>query len=150
MTLPIVGARHRAPADTILNNLPAGQTLILVREPENQYDANAVKVCLPADWQNDMPVATLQDLQEAVSLVAEEFPPNDEYHLGYVPRDLAAVIAPKMDEEMTEDGVAEVIVGRLVFDPAGRPVFDSEEENPDTDATPTIEDAIETYERNSE
>lgn len=41
---PLVGAFHRPPAKTVLEVLPHGTALLLVPEPENPYDAGAIRV----------------------------------------------------------------------------------------------------------
>lgn len=41
---PLVGAFHRPPAKTVLEVLPHGCVLLLVPEPENPYDAGAIRV----------------------------------------------------------------------------------------------------------
>ena len=40
----LVGAHFRPPAKQVLAHLPAGAELIIQREPENPYDAGAIKV----------------------------------------------------------------------------------------------------------
>lgn len=115
--LPIVGGRYRPPADTVLGNLPGDTPLILVREPENQHDPNAIKVCLPVGWGDAMSEEHKTQLNDAVSLTGHEINYDEEFHLGYIPRDLAAAIAGQMDE------TGENVSGTLGFDPSGRGVF---------------------------
>jgi hypothetical protein len=57
-------------AKVIANNLEEGNVLILMREPGNQYDPNAIQV----------------------------LDPNTEVHLGYVAKEVAVELAPLMDE----------------------------------------------------
>jgi|SRR6267154_1348617 len=47
LTTLLVGAHFRPPAKFLLAALPSGTKLLLVPEPENPYDASAVKVLLP-------------------------------------------------------------------------------------------------------
>ena len=47
LTGPLVGMHFRPPAKDVVNLLPAGCPLILQRQPDNQYDINAVQVLLP-------------------------------------------------------------------------------------------------------
>lgn len=63
----IVGSSFRPGASNLIKRLRQGQLLLLVREPNNQYDKNAVLVV----WGNRA--------------------------LGYLPRGLAAKIAPILD-----------------------------------------------------
>lgn len=54
--------------------LQPGDTLLLEREPDNEYDENAIKVLTPGD---------------------------DGFHLAYVNKETAAWLAPEMDEGKT-------------------------------------------------
>ena len=63
----IVGSSFRPGASNLISRLRQGQSLLLVREPKNKYDQNAVLVV----WSNRA--------------------------LGYIPRGLAAKIAPVLD-----------------------------------------------------
>lgn len=70
---PVVGVHYRvthADVARIAERLPL--KVNLTREPENSFDVNAVRVEL-AEY--------LQD-----------------FHIGYLPRDIAAILAPQMDE----------------------------------------------------
>lgn len=45
---PIVGMHFRPPAKLVLESLPGGAKLVLMPQPDNPYDANAVRVlCRP-------------------------------------------------------------------------------------------------------
>lgn len=102
-SLAIVGARFRPPAEDVLRNLPAGADLILKRQADNPYDANAVQVMLPeGDIGNE---------------AAQTFECEMPLHLGYIPRTEAATIGPQMDERGIEE-----IPGILTFDPRGGPL----------------------------
>lgn len=130
MHLPIVGARHRPPADTILGNLPGDTPLLLVREPENEYDQNAVMVCLPPGWQAALSPEGLRELQEIVTLTGNEWPSDEEmFQLGYVPKALAAEMAPKMDQD------GEPVECKLIFGPGGNPMAGGLEEEEEEDET---------------
>ena len=48
LTAPLVGMRHHPGAPEALSDLGFGDSLILKREPENQYDENAIQVFTPA------------------------------------------------------------------------------------------------------
>ena len=45
-SIPLVGAHFRPPAKALIQSLPVGQVLRLSREPDNQYDTNAIQVWL--------------------------------------------------------------------------------------------------------
>lgn len=67
----LVGVNFRpAEAKDLVKNLALGEALYLEREPDNQYDTNAVKVGYPATGT----------------------------HLGYIERGMAESIAPWMDQ----------------------------------------------------
>lgn len=68
MTTQVVGAIHHVGARSAIAALRRGQPLMLVREPKNPYDRNAVAVCTP-----------------------------DFQMLGYVPRADAPTVARVMD-----------------------------------------------------
>ena len=69
LTAPLVGMRHHPGAAEALSDLGFGDPLTLVREPENQFDENAIQV---------FSGSTL---------------------LGYVKREFAADWAPAFDED---------------------------------------------------
>src|SRR5215472_7503586 len=45
--VPIVGMNFRPPADQVIMLVPEGSPLILMHEPTNPYDPNAIRVLLP-------------------------------------------------------------------------------------------------------
>jgi hypothetical protein len=61
----------------IANTVGVASVLIdLVREPDNEFDKNAIKVILYVDWS------------------------TKRYHVGYIPKKLAELLAPLMDNGM--------------------------------------------------
>lgn len=73
LDVPVVGVQyHLAPTtrDKLASLVPL--KVDLVREPKNQFDPNAVKVIL---------------MEHTSGL-----------HIGYLPRDIASMLAPQMDE----------------------------------------------------
>lgn len=75
----LVGAHFRSPEEKeVVKTLSRGDILQLIREPDNSYDENAIKVM------------------------------KDDIHLGYIPKDLAAVIASKLDQYPDKKWTAEV------------------------------------------
>ncbi len=88
---PIVWAFARQGGKVVLAHLGVGTELVLVPEPENPYDPDAIRIevdlCLA--W-CDAPGALLGSLDEALAdcgleraeLVAQE----GRHHLGYIPR----------------------------------------------------------------
>jgi hypothetical protein len=116
-TLAIVGARFRPPAQAVLENLSSGTKLLLKRQPDNPYDSNAVQVMLPLDENHGDTVSGL--------LLASDIPFEEPLHLGFIPRDDAATIAPIMDQQYLNgdgDGVSEW-PGTLTFLLSGQPAI---------------------------
>lgn len=115
-SLPIVGAFYRPPAQAVLAVLPVGSPLMLVAEPENPHDQNAVAV-----WMNtqDIPEASYDKLRTTLpdsGHTLESLLKEGELHLGYIPRELAAKL--RGDGTVTED---EPLKGFLLFSPSGTP-----------------------------
>lgn len=72
---PLRGTFFRTPTDrAFADAMSEGISLKLIREPENEYDANAIKVCF---------------------VDPEDF--TFTIHLGYVAKEVAAWIAPELD-----------------------------------------------------
>lgn len=106
LTLPIVGARFRPPAEEIILNLAAGTPLILHRQPENPYDVNAIAVLIDQQF----------------TLFPESADENGMIHLGFIPKEHAAEIAPIMDlNSDPETFIVRDIKGKFAVLPNGRP-----------------------------
>lgn len=131
MQLPIVGARFRPPAEDVLNLLPAGTTLILRRQPDNPYDENAIQVLLI--WQDEgaLEAVVLQCAEE----VSAEIDNTEPLHLGYIPKEHAKELAPKMDADQDIEKDADDVVismrskdvaGKLSFSLTGKPEVEFE------------------------
>ena len=91
-TYPIVGAYYRPPAQAILKVLPLGTTLTLVAEPDNEHDPNAIAIWL---YTKDVPEICDERLEELLpdyGSTIEDFRNQEMYHLGYVPREMAATL----------------------------------------------------------
>lgn len=100
----IVGARFRPPAQDILNILPIGTPLTLVRQPENPYDARACAVMY--DWSTD-------------PAIVEPWPDLPcPLHLGFIPAKENAEISNKMDV------LDQPLQGTLTFSLAGGPMIE--------------------------
>ncbi len=115
----IVGAHFRPPAKGLLACLSSGSKLLLRREASNAYDANALQVIWPTSGLN-AELATglmreeVQKNVEGFGSSADEVFAAPEWHLGYVPRTEAALLAPKMDDM----GLSE-LAGELTFAATG-------------------------------
>lgn len=110
---PIVGARYHPPAQAVLDNLPAGTKLLLRRQPDNPYDGNAVQVLLPEvlSTQSDL-IKILVD-----NGLDSNFLP---LHLGFIPRESAAKLAPMMDQWNNKMS-AEYGFGDVAYEPCEWP-----------------------------
>jgi len=120
----IVGMHFRPPAKAIMAVLPTGAELRLEREPENQYDVNAVKVlvasaAIPKSQHEDLDLQASGFGHSLEEILAEPF-----WHLGYIaakpPKGregcaLATVISPRLAK-------GEPYKAKLVFDSAGLPL----------------------------
>jgi hypothetical protein len=121
VTSPIVGARFRPPAAGLLSVLPAAARLLVRREPDNQYDPNALQVLVTRETLAQLPEQQLQAACEGFGFGASEVLAAAEWHLGYVPRGEAEKFAPRFDSE----GLREA-PGSLTFDLQGRPAVSFE------------------------
>jgi hypothetical protein len=74
-------------AKAFVNGLVGGETLTIMRESTNQYDSNAIMVLDPAS----------------------------EMHLGYVAKEVAAELAPLMDQGIEFRCVVESVAMRSVI-----------------------------------
>lgn len=107
---PLVGMHFRPPAKGVLAALPAGCQLSVVPEPDNAYDANALKVCVDLSTQ---PEAVLAEVSTQIAGYGYELTQINSapFHLGYIKATVAATV--KLPPEGT--------TGKLVFDMAGKP-----------------------------
>ena len=81
----LVGAHFRPPAKLIIEALRAGTPLVLIPEPENPYDTNAIRVELPA---GSIPESQHDQLRAALPSMGfdldELLASPDRLFLGYV------------------------------------------------------------------
>jgi hypothetical protein len=127
-TLAIVGAKFRPPAEGLLAVLPLGTKLIVRREPSNIYDINAMMVLARTedfatpDW-----VKLMQPLDSTAGYGSDidDILASPEWHLGYIPRQDALLLAPRMDAADAREAL-----GVLTFSAEGHPrvQFSIEEE----------------------
>ena len=89
-TFPIVGMYHRPPALALINVIAIGTPLLLIAEPENAYDPNAIAVWLHS---RDIPEAAygrLRDLLPDYGKTLDDILNEADWQLGYIARDFAA------------------------------------------------------------
>lgn len=127
-TLAIVGARFRPPAQAILDNLSSGTKLLLRRQPDNPYDANAVQVLLPMECE---PGNGFPDYGDTINslIMSAECPTDEPLHLGFIPRGDAVGVAEWMDPNVDHDGMTVTWPCTLTFLPSGQPAVSFEEPN---------------------
>lgn len=80
----ILGAHFRPPAKLIFQYLPTGQVLLLEPEPDNPYDANAIKVLLPSTALPTDP--EFIDNLSSFGHDIEELRTRGRIHLAYIER----------------------------------------------------------------
>ncbi len=121
---PIVGSYYRPPAKTLLSILPIGTPLIVVAEPNNAVDENAVAVWLPVAT---MPTSARANLEiKSDELALDGFSVDDifnesHWHLGYIPAQLAALL--RADGVVPDEGE---LLGEFTCAPSGRPMVSFE------------------------
>jgi hypothetical protein len=102
-TYPIVGAFYRPPASAILGVLHIGTKLTLRAEPTNEYDPNAIAVYIETSEIKNIvaneaaeKLLASEALNSGISL--DDILSNaSSYHLGYIPRAIAAKIKLNSD-----------------------------------------------------
>lgn len=118
----LVGGRFRPPGDTVLQLLPAGAALVVQREPENPYDPNAIslRVANLAEEYPDIYTAAVEEMKEREQYDEEEGLP-DPMHVGYVPRENAAMMVETIDGAIARE---EPVTAVLIFSPSGSPMVE--------------------------
>lgn len=95
-TYPLVGMFHRPPALAITGALPIGTPLLLVAEPENPYDTNAVAVWL---YSKDIPEGNvaerLRETLPAYGIDLETLLSQEVWQLGYIAKNFAKELREK-------------------------------------------------------
>jgi len=120
MSLPIVGYFFRPPAKALCAALRPGAALIAVREPQNEFDPNAIRVIVTsAEVLAQSDSATLTTLCAEYGFSLDDIRDAESWHLGYIPAAIAATIAPRI-----EIGVD--YPGQFALSPAGKPMIDIE------------------------
>lgn len=118
---PIVGAHFRPPAKAILASLPAGAALSLVPEPSNPFDSNAIAVFVEPKEIPPSEHETLAETARGMGFTIEDILTAPAWHLGYIPKALAAAIVGDLNDAIYEDALAPSWPGTLAFDMKGAP-----------------------------
>ena len=118
---PIVGAHFRPPAKAILASLPAGAALSLVPEPENPFDSNAIAVFVEPKEIPPSEHETLAGTAQGMGFEIEDILTAPAWHLGYIPKALAASIVGDLNDAIFHEEGASSWPGTLAFDIKGAP-----------------------------
>jgi hypothetical protein len=98
MELTIVGMGYKPPAATIFKFLPKEVRLILVPEPTNAHDPNAIKVYVSREIIDEMP--RREQLRTALAsdgvVLGDLLSGRKAFQIGYVARDEAATLKNKI------------------------------------------------------
>lgn len=98
-SLPLVGMRFRPPAEAILSVLPLDQPLSVIPEPDNGFDPNALKVELIV---STFPITLDEELSSLLpgyGFSLEEFFSQESWHIGYIAKEFAKDLAPRLKGE---------------------------------------------------
>lgn len=93
-TLPIVGAHfgptRGSPSKVLISALAVGTPLLLIAEPENPADVNAVAVWLKSEKIPESGHALLEEGLPSFGFSLDQILAQDAWHLGYIPKEIAA------------------------------------------------------------
>ena len=100
---PLVGAHFRPPAKALLAALPSGHPLLLIPEPTNPYDPNAIAVFLSSATANQDILAELSDTLPPMGCDVETFLSQPMWHVGYMAKEHAAKHQQEIGRIMTSE-----------------------------------------------
>jgi hypothetical protein len=89
-TFPIVGMKFRPPALALVDALAIDTPLLLIAEPDNNYDPNAIMVWLDAKDLSDEAKAKLEEELPRFGTDLASVIAMGQHHIGYIPREMAA------------------------------------------------------------
>jgi hypothetical protein len=98
VVLPIRGFKFRPCGAAIVQCLQVGTTLSLEPEPDNQYDANAIKILLTPGDTNESEQADLAEALPRAGSDLAEFLSTPAWHIGYIPAEKAAVVGALIEQ----------------------------------------------------
>lgn len=122
---PLVGAYHRPPAKAILACLKTGASLMLIREPENEYDRNAIGVWVASSQIPEALYDQLELMASGFGWSKEQILETPQWKLGFIAAKTgeANQLAPELDKGATPRAT-------LDFDLQGKPVVNLKEQAP--------------------
>lgn len=93
-TLPIVGSfygpQRGSPSPALVNCLAIGTPLFLIAEPDNPADPNAIAVYVESENLTPQMQNYLEENLGAFGFTLEQILAQDAWHLGYIPKQMAA------------------------------------------------------------
>ena len=121
----IVGAYFRPPAQQVLGALPSGHPLVLVPEPDNEFDPHALRVMLDTDG---LSPDTRDNVSHALEGTGHDLAELDTLmHVGYCAAARNKMLAGRADMSSNQqliEALADADVpwrGTLMFDTSGHP-----------------------------
>lgn len=125
ITLMLVGAHFRPPATQILEWLSGGAKFVLVPDPENQYDAQAIRACLDP---REIPTAYLPTLREICLPTGKDYQEftSEPMFLGFVANSAKTVpegytSATELAGLVATAALAFPLIATLAFTAEGKP-----------------------------
>ncbi len=91
-TYKIVGAHYRPPAKALIAGISQGTILTLRAEPTNPFDENAIQVLLKRENINESDHENLNSELSGFGKDIDDILSQPEWHLGYIPREIAKVL----------------------------------------------------------
>lgn len=108
-TYMIVGARFRPPAQAILNSITPETSLYLRAEPSNEYDPNAIQVFIKTQDIPEFCHERLVQELEGTGKYLEDIQAQAEWHLGYIPKEIAALLRANLLVETEREYLGEFL-----------------------------------------
>ena len=95
--MPVMGTYFRgAKAQARVEELLPQEPLFLFAESNNEYDSYAIKVCATKNpWEQDQ-MNTHLELAKESAFADPHHIPDEEMHIGYVPKEQAAYLQPEL------------------------------------------------------
>lgn len=116
--MPIVGAFYRPPAKLLLEVLAVGTPLLLLAEPDNPADRNAVAVWIKTEDIPSTAYGTLEENLPQFGFDLQGVLNTPSWHLGYIPKNFAVQLK---DAFVVVEG--QELAGTFGTNPKGEPRF---------------------------
>lgn len=113
----IVGLKFHPPALALIRGLPLHCPLILRAEPNNAYDPNAIRVILPTATIPQLAFGQINEELLSSGMEIDDLLAQEEWLLGYIPRQVASELREPIGFVGVEDLPAEFIINH-----AGKPI----------------------------